>query len=384
VATTALLPRSTRKGAAMTSSNCPYGFRIVGDCRNERRLVDAANALAGYAACDQRAEVDHESYLSGDAFRQHLERTGSTKGYGGPCWSAWLWFDIDRENDLDAATVDACKLAASLVERYALDGDNLLLFFSGSKGFHVGLPTALWQPEPSGEFNRLARRFAERAAERVGIAIDTGVYDKVRAFRAPNSRHPKTGLHKRRLTFDELLHLTPEAIAKLAASPEPFDVPADFSVCQAAIEDWQEAAAQLAAEKTAHNDRKEIGAATLNRATLEFIRDGATVGDRHRLLFSAAANLGEFGCPSALAYALLSESGLDSRLSPSDVRRQIACGLNTSVAESTPQGGPGTAVVMQSDSMGQGDGKRGRGGSVAFDGRSCQQLTGLDAKGGTT
>jgi len=372
----------------MTSSNCPYGFRIVGDCHNERRLIDAANALAGYAACDQRAEVDREAYLSafqfGDEFRQHLERTGSTKGYVGPCWSAWLWFDIDRKGRLDLAVVDARKLAASLVERYGIDGDDLLLFFSGSKGFHVGLPTMLWQSEPSGEFNRLARRFAELAAGRVGIAIDTGVYDKVRAFRAPNSRHPKTGLHKRWLTFDELLHLTPEAIAKLAATPEPFDVPTGFAVCQTAVEDWQEVAVQLAAEKTSRNDRKASGAVTLNRATLEFIRDGATVGDRHRLLFSAAANLGEFGCPSALAYALLNESGLDSGLSPSDVRRQIQCGLNASATETTPQGGLRTAVAMQSDSIGQGVGKRDRGDSVAFESRSCQQLTGLDAKGNET
>ena len=50
-------------------------------------------------------------------------------------------------------------------------------------------------------------------------------------------------------------------------------------------------------------------------------------GDRHRLLFSAAANLAEFGCPPALAHALLSEAGLDSGLSPADVRRQIDCGL---------------------------------------------------------
>jgi len=45
-------------------------------------------------------------------------------------------------------------------------------------------------------------------------------------------------------------------------------------------------------------------------------------------LFSAAANLAEFGCPVALAHALLTEIALDSGLSPSDVRRQIDCGLD--------------------------------------------------------
>jgi hypothetical protein len=51
------------------------------------------------------------------------------------------------------------------------------------------------------------------------------------------------------------------------------------------------------------------------------------VGDRHRLLYSAARNLGEFGCPHELAWALLSEAALDSGLPPREVRRQIECGL---------------------------------------------------------
>jgi hypothetical protein len=45
-------------------------------------------------------------------------------------------------------------------------------------------------------------------------------------------------------------------------------------------------------------------------------------------LFSAAANLAEFGCPPALAHALLTETALDSGLPPNDVRRQIDCGLS--------------------------------------------------------
>lgn len=52
------------------------------------------------------------------------------------------------------------------------------------------------------------------------------------------------------------------------------------------------------------------------------------MGDRHRLLFSAAANLAEFGCPPALAHELLTESALDSGLPPKEVRRQIDCGLD--------------------------------------------------------
>ena len=112
-------------------------------------------------------------------------------------------------------------MAASLIDRYRLDGDDLLVFFSGSKGFHIGLPTSLWQPMPSERYHRVARRFAEWLVEPIEIAIDVGIYDKVRAFRAPNSRHPKTGLHKRALSARELLHLD-MALMKCAVCPIHF------------------------------------------------------------------------------------------------------------------------------------------------------------------
>src|SRR5262249_5630631 len=97
-----------------------------------------------------------------------------------------------------------------------------------------------------------------------------------------------------------------------------------------AAADWQ--AALQAVEREAEGEARRRaavadGAPRLNRATLDFIRDGADQGDRHRLLFSAAANLAEFRCPPALAHALLVEAALDSGLPPADVRRQIECGL---------------------------------------------------------
>ena len=77
------------------------------------------------------------------------------------------------------------------IERYSLDDDGPLMFFSESKGFHLGLPTDLWQPSASLTFHRTARRLAEGLAAAAQVTIDGGVYDTVRAFRAPNSRHPE-------------------------------------------------------------------------------------------------------------------------------------------------------------------------------------------------
>lgn len=320
----------------MTTELAPFGFRVLGDALEARRLADAAVAFSANACDDPKAETHRECYLSafqfGDDFKAHLELHDTTKGFDGLCWARWLWFDLDRPN-LDDALKDARKLAAFIVERYGLDDDDLLIFFSGSKGFHVGLPLSLCGTLlPSADFNRVCRRLAEELAGLAGVAIDTGVFDKVRLFRAPNSTHPKTGLRKRWLTFEELLGLKVERIVELAAEPLAFDVPEDPATNEQARLDWQEAVDDLKRKAVAMNERRaRIGTGTssgrLNRATFGYIRDGALSGDRHRALFAAAANLAEFGCPALLAHELLSEAALDCGLSPSQVRRQIDCGL---------------------------------------------------------
>lgn len=334
----------------MNPADFRFGFRIVGKTCEPRRLIDAGAAFAAYCDADSRCCPDRESYLSAfwfdQDFKRHLDATGSTADFGGPCWSPWLWWDIDRA-DLEAALKDARRLALHLDEAYRLPGEPLLVFFSGSKGLHLGLPTALWSPPPALDFNRVARRFAENVAERVGVTIDQGVYDKVRAFRAPNSRHPKTGLHKRWLTLDELLNLSLDAMVNLARQPTPFEVPTPRGTSDQAAADWQAAAAGIATEAEAVAARQAAGTGpTLNRSTLDFIRRGALPGEgkdkepgtgRHRLLFSAAANLGEFNCPQRLAEALLEESALDAGLSPKEVRRQIECGLRRGWTGKTDQ-----------------------------------------------
>jgi len=312
----------------------PFGFRILGSCHEARRLVDADAAFVAYCQCDERADLNCEAYLSafrfGDDFRKRADQWGrlDVKAFDGVCWSCWLWFDIDRP-DIGQALRDVRRLLAFTAERYSLDDDALLIFFSGRKGFHVGVPTLLFAAEPSHNFNAVCRQLAERLGELAGVTIDRAVYDKVRAFRAPNSRHPKTGLHKRRLTFDELMGLSVDAVLRLAATPEAFEL-IDFNPPKLQAEtDWQEATRRVVAQAEASIERRANGIVRLNRQTLDVIRNVEPIaaGDRHRLLFSSAANLAEFGCPAELVHALLSEAGLDAGLSPSEVRRQVDCGM---------------------------------------------------------
>ncbi|QVL34220.1 hypothetical protein KIH39_10025 [Telmatocola sphagniphila] len=310
-----------------------FGFRVAGDITGRRNLIDFEKAFLAYLENSPKAETHKESYLSafvfGADFRAYLDREGSPRGFNGPCWAPYVWFDID-EAELPKALEAAKFLAESLLERYrTLHADDLLRFFSGSKGFHIGVPVC-WEAAPSIVFNSVARRMAEGLANRARVKIDSGVYDKVRCFRAPNSTHPKTGLRKRFLEHSELMGLSVDGILELAKEPVAVELGERPKPDSLMLEDWR-----IAVEEVDRNDRANEqrrldltdGNAKLNRSTLDFIRAGALEGDRHRLLFSAAANLAELGCPPTLAHELLTETALDSGLKPSEVRRQIDCGL---------------------------------------------------------
>lgn len=313
----------------MTPADARFGFRVTGGTAAERRLVDHAAAFAAHCAADPRAELARECYLSAFRFgadlRAHLATARTTRGFAGACWSPWLWFDVDRP-DPAVALADARRLVGFLLFRYSeFDDDDLLYFYSGAKGFHVGLPLA-HAPPPSAAFHRVCRTLAGRIAGDVGVTIDAGIYDRVRLLRAPNSTHPATRLHKRRLTHDELMGLSADRVRELSGGPCGFEGPAPAVVPVLLPDDWGEAEREVGARVSAPagspapRDR-------LTRATLDFIREGAIEGERHTRLFRAAANLREFAAPPRLVHALLTEVALDTGLPPAEVRRQIDCGI---------------------------------------------------------
>jgi hypothetical protein len=320
----------------MNPSPCRLGFAIEGTVKDKRHVVLHAATFSGYATLAEWVNPAAEAYLSAFAFapdfRQHVrEQGGSTRGYAGRCGASIIWWDIDRRDDLGRALDDARRLVGNILDEFrSLDEADPLVFHSGSKGFHVGLP-AVWNPPPSTTFHRAARRFAETIADRASVTIDTSVYDKLRPFRLPNSRHPNTGRFKRRLDIDEFMNLPIDRILELAAEPIAFNLPTpklspdDLARLNAL---WSEAAsADEQAREAAAARRSTDGPARLNRSTLEFLRDGANDGERATRLFQAAANCGEFWSVAELAEALLTEAALDCGLTPSEVRKQIADGL---------------------------------------------------------
>ncbi|WP_165249235.1 hypothetical protein [Paludisphaera soli] len=312
-------------------TTAPIGFRVVGATENRREVVSYRKAMLAYCHADPAVQPALPAFLSAFAFpvafRDHVAATGSTRAYAGPVGVPALNFDLDR-TDPAAALSDARRLSYYLADRYACD---IVVAFSGGKGYHVSVPTGGFIA-PSPAAHRVAGALAVRLAGEVGVDIDTGFYDAVRLWRAPNSRHSRSGLHKVRLDLDDLLYLDPAGVRRLAVDPIPYDPPFAQAPPLRLVDDWREAARQVDRDDQARCER-HAGAprgGRINPSTRLLLTDptAVAVGERHKVVFSAAADLAGFGTVEALVAALVTDPALDTGLPPGEVARQIACGIH--------------------------------------------------------
>lgn len=307
------------------------GAFVLGAPTAPRALVRHAELLTAYA--DGAIEDEREAYLSHFAFGAEMQdhyavHRNSVAGFAGPCWCRRLVLDIDRP-DLAEALDDARQLVRTIGQRYPETEGDVPVYFSGGKGFHVLVELA-HRPPPAVGFHHVCRTFAEALAALAGIRIDASIYDIAHIIRLPNTRHPRTGLCKRRIDPEALFVLELPGILELAKHPSGDGIPAvRLPVTQLAA-DWRDAEQATAARAAARAAvRQAAGPADVRapRYFLDLLRFGADVGERHQTLFRCAAWLTEQGAPPLLVAALLTEPGRDVGLSPADVDRQIACGI---------------------------------------------------------
>jgi P4 family phage/plasmid primase-like protien len=119
------------------------------------------------------------------------------------------WFDFDSHDGGVQALEDTRKFVAWLGIHDAF------ICYSGSKGFHVGVPFSCFGLLPSPELGKILNRLAAHL-KKTYPTLDTTVFNASRKFRALGSRHPKTGLHKIQLHQDYFMTASLDEIKTLA------------------------------------------------------------------------------------------------------------------------------------------------------------------------
>lgn len=135
--------------------------------------------------------------------------------------------------DLDAASIeDAIVDAKSTIEnmeRLDVDLDTIEIFLSGGKGFHFVVPMSVFVDKlpRSGGFTKLPLIYRDIAMEHFRCdTLDMRVYSlkRGRMWRTPNVKR-ENGLHKVRVTPQEVIDMTPESYRAIAATPRFFPAP---------------------------------------------------------------------------------------------------------------------------------------------------------------
>lgn len=173
----------------------------------------------------------------------------SVQGYKGKTYCEAVWIDVDS-TDLEQARQSAISVVRRLNADHGMNPDDLFIYFSGNKGFHIAIHNTFigFQHDTPIEPERM-KTFVLKLTD--GIRhIDTVIYEPVRIFRIENSRHEKSGLYKLRISFWEL-ETSIEDIKQLAAQPRvyPYKNPSHLTVKQSLKSLWYDSKAFIQEQK---------------------------------------------------------------------------------------------------------------------------------------
>lgn len=144
-----------------------------------------------------------------------------------------LVFDLDRdienEGDFTQIVRDTILTIAYLEEDLGIKKEQMGIYFSGSKGFHIEIPYEVIGLEPSKQLAEQYKIIAEVVSrETIYKTIDMKIYEKRRLFRLPNTINAKTGLYKVQLPADMLYGLTLAEMREYASEIKE-EIPIDKS-----------------------------------------------------------------------------------------------------------------------------------------------------------
>ncbi|MDK2464213.1 MAG: primase C-terminal domain-containing protein, partial [Candidatus Korarchaeota archaeon] len=111
-----------------------------------------------------------------------------------------------------------------MVDYWGADQESIFPYFSGSKGFHIGVHGGVFgEIEPSEQLPdvlyRLQSAIVAQAKLKDAEVVDYSVGRRLSLLRLPNTRHSGSGLYKVPLTLHELMNEGPEHLRAMARQP---------------------------------------------------------------------------------------------------------------------------------------------------------------------
>ena len=171
----------------------------------------------------QPIHVPHDRFISlfpfSSSILEWVKKNSTISGHQDKHHLVYIPFDIDNEKDLPGTKQSAILISKKLFNDYRLSSDDLFIYFSGNKGFHVCITDkTMGSPGPSLDMAEKCKLFVAEITQ--GISnVDFDIYENHRIFRMENSLNEKSRLYKIQLSYDELEKLTIEEIKSKAFYP---------------------------------------------------------------------------------------------------------------------------------------------------------------------
>lgn len=138
-----------------------------------------------------------------------------------------FYLDLDymlkSDTDLKIIQSDLRIALSTLHNLFNIPYEYIRVYFSGSKGFHIIVPSIVFNITPCNNLNLYFREVANYINEYTKYkTIDLKIYDRVRLLRLDNSINSKTSLYKIQLDLDFAKNCTYQELCNKARKPQLF------------------------------------------------------------------------------------------------------------------------------------------------------------------
>ena len=241
----------------------------------------------------------------------------------------YLDFDIDDlERNYDKLIRDLRIIVYRLKSELHLDNNDIQIFFSGAKGFHILVDHRIFGFQPSRTLNKDLKTIAlYYKASTFTKCIDTAIYDYRRLFRVPNTVNSKTGLYKVPISFSKLVNMKYTELLEYASKPRTMIMrPVKFN--QKAHDAFYALIERLAEQerRTVNTAmaREYVNSKKLLPCVEYLLQNGAEPGQRNNSTVALASALFQIGTDKDEVIEILTEWNNSKNDEPIPMRELLA------------------------------------------------------------
>jgi hypothetical protein len=132
-----------------------------------------------------------------------------------------LDMDIQNEKDYSIIRTHVNRTILALKSIFKLTEASIQVYFSGAKGFHILVDSAVFNIPQLCQLHTIYKTWALHLRHAYQIdSIDTQIYDRRRLFRIPNTINGKTGLYKVAIPTSKISDSTFDSIQQWGSAPK--------------------------------------------------------------------------------------------------------------------------------------------------------------------